>query len=367
LISTTNVGGGEQDLKKLTSVMNKDCFSNVVVSMTKQGPIAEEIKHNGIPVYSLEMIKGFPDIRGIVRLNRIIDQFNPDIIQCWMYHANLLGSFFKRKRVLGWNILCSDMDFKKYGFVYKDTVLLGRLLSSRLPQFIISNSYAAIKVHEKLGYKPKRWEVIPNGFDTDIFKQDIEARKIIRGEFEIPEDALVICRIARFDPMKDFQTLFSTARLLLEYNPNIYFLVVGRNVGHSNPELMKMISNIPYTSNLHLLGERHDINRILAASDISTSSSYSEGLPNILGESMACGIPCVVTDVGDSKYLVSDTGMVVPKQNPQALFEGIKKLIDAGPEYRAMLGNAARKRITENFSMEKCVKKYESLYMEYAK
>jgi glycosyltransferase involved in cell wall biosynthesis len=147
--------------------------------------------------------------------------------------------------------------------------------------------------------------------------------------------------------------------------PDVYFLLAGKGIDYLNQDICNRLKESPNLENIYLLGERHDINKILASIDISVSSSISEGMPSVIGESMSCCVPCVVTDVGDSKYLVGNTGIAVPKQNPEALFEAIKTLIDAGPEYRTKLGETARKRIIENFSLDKFVNRYESLYQEY--
>ena len=366
IISTTGTGGAEQNLLRLVTGMDKKSFRNTVVSMTGIGPIGENIRDSGIDIYALNMLQGTPDPRGIIRLVHIIHNVKPNIIQCWMYHANIIGILFKHKRLLIWNIRCSDMDITKYGLVYKYAIKAGAKLSM-IPDAVIVNSFSGKSYHEGIGYHPRKWNVIQNGFNINIFKPDPIERALIRSEMGIPQNALIIGLIARFDLMKDHMNFFEASRSLLEKHPDTHFILAGTGVERDNPEIIKLMRGIKKKEAFHLLGEKNNIPAILSSIDISSSSSYGEGFPNVIGESMACGVPCVVTDVGDSKYLVGDTGIVVPKQNPEALFMGIKSLIDAGHEYRAKLGEAARKRIIEQFSLEKCVKQYESLYLEYAK
>jgi glycosyltransferase involved in cell wall biosynthesis len=116
---------------------------------------------------------------------------------------------------------------------------------------------------------------------------------------------------------------------------------------------------------IHLLGERSDIPRLNAALDIASSSSaYGEAFPMVIGEAMSCGVPCVVTDVGDSARIVDNTGYVVPPREPQALANAWQKMIELGSEGRKALGQAARKRIIENFSLDFVVAEYESVFAQ---
>jgi len=361
LISTLDVGGAEQNLLRLISSLDKNTYDTTVVSMTDIGPIGKEIMNRGFSVHALNMKKGIPDPRGISRFKKIVSHVQPHIMQCWMYHANLFGVVFSRGRHLVWNIRCSDMDLSQYGFVYKYTVKAGGTFS-KIPDVIVANSVAGKEFHEGLGYEPGKWEVIPNGFDTDLFKPDETLRKGIRHELGIPDDAPVIGLIARFDPMKDHTTFFHAAHLLLETHPSVRFVLAGQDITQDNPEVHNLIGDFRNSPQFHLLGQRHDIPDVLTALDIATSSSLSEGLPNTIGEAMAAGIPCVVTDVGDSRVLVGDTGHVVPKKSPELLVRAWQKLIDAGPDHIRLLGGRARKRIEQHYSLDSTVKHYEKLY-----
>lgn len=364
LISTTDVGGAERNLQRLVCDMDGECFSNTVASMTAMGSVGREILENGIPVLCLGMGKGMPDPRGILNLKHIIDSFKPDIIQCWMYHANLLGLLFSHKRALVWNIRCSDMDLSRYGLVYKYTVKAGAIFS-KIPDVVIANSFAGKEFHEELGYNPERWEIIPNGFDTGLFKPDRKAGEKIRSELGIPMDAPVVGLIARFDPMKDHRTFFHAAHLLLKTHPSVHFVLAGRGITKENPAILNNMQEIQQHDHIHLLGERTDIPQVLSALDIaSSSSSWGEGLPNTIGEAMATGIPCVVTDVGDSRILVGNAGHVVPKNNPEILGRTWQGLIDAGPDHIRLLGEMARKRIQKHYCLGSSVKHYEELYSE---
>ena len=363
LISTLDRGGAEISLSRLVSNMDKYRFSNIVVSLKNVGPVGREIQNEGISVFPLNMKKGFPDPRGILTFNRILQRFRPDIIQCWLYHANLFGALFKHKAKILWNIRCSNMDLKTYGIIYRWTVKLGALFSS-VPQVVISNSRSGLIEHKALGFHSKRWKVIPNGFDTNQFCPNSTSRKEMRTELGILKDSIVIGRIARFDPMKGYQSFFKAVSRLHRNHPDVHFIVAGKGITKQNSELMNMIDRVSIT-NIHFLGERDDIHRIYPAMDIvSSTSAFGEGFPNNIGEAMSSGLPCVVTDVGDSKCIVNGTGIVIPKDDPIAIAQAWNRLINAGPDERKKMGVDARRRIQKHYNLASSVKEYEELYQD---
>jgi glycosyltransferase involved in cell wall biosynthesis len=183
-------------------------------------------------------------------------------------------------------------------------------------------------------------------------------------ELNIPEEAILIGLIGRFDPLKDHSCFLKAGAKLLSNKREVFFLLAGRGVDWQNQQLKQLIEKLGLSEKVFLLGERRDVHRITAALDISVCSSIVEGFPNVIGEAMSCGIPCVVTDVGDSAWLVGDSGMVVPPRNHGALCEAWLKLIEMGSVKRRGLGEKARKRIEDHFSIQMIVNKYEQLYEE---
>ena len=363
LISTLDRGGAEISLLKLVNGMSRDQFQNIVVSLKNVGPIGRLIQDSGIPVSSLNMRKGFPDPRGIIPFSKIINEFEPHIIQTWLYHANLFGILFKNKAKILWNIRCSKMDLKRYGNIYRWTVKLGALFSY-IPHVVISNSRTGRKVHEGLGYHPLQWEVIANGFDTNQFCPNSTSRKEVRTELGIPKDSIVIGRIARFDPMKGYQSFFKAVSRLHRNHPDVHFIIAGKGITKQNSELMNMIDRVSIKK-IHFLGERDDIHRIYPAMDIvSSTSAFGEGFPNSIGEAMSSGLPCVVTDVGDSKCIVNGTGIVIPKDDPIAIAQAWNRLINAGADERNKMGVDARRRIQKHYNLASSVKEYEELYQD---
>ena len=364
LITDLEIGGAEMMLYKLLSQMDRSRFRNSVISMVGNGPLARKIKELEIPVYTLEMKFGVPNPRGLFRLIRLLRKQRPIVLQTWLYHADFLGLLaakLVRLPQIVWNVRCSDMDMQHYS---KVSALVIRMLAalSSIPEAVVVNSESGCEFHERLGYRPRRWVLIHNGFDLDRFCPDAAARIKFRQELGLPNDAILIGLVARFDPMKDHATFLEAAHLLLEKDPRVHFVLVGSKITLENRELTAMINSGQYGKHFHLMGERDDVSYIMAALDMATSSSYSEGFPNTIGEAMACGVPCVVTDAGDSALLVGNTGMVVPIKNPQALAEGWEQMIKLDGSGRSELGVAARCRIEEQFSLPTNVTRYEEFY-----
>ncbi|HVN72425.1 MAG TPA: glycosyltransferase [Desulfomonilia bacterium] len=363
LISTLDVGGAEQNLFRLVTSMDKGAYENIVVCMTAPGIMGRRIEQAGIPVHSLKMRKGTPEISAAFRLRFTANIFKPDIIQCWMYHANVMGLTISRRYPILWNIRCSDMDLTQYGLVYRFAVMAGARLSG-IPQMVVSNSFAGMEAHKRLGYHPRKWVIIPNGFDTMTFKTDPDARSLIRADLGIPNDALTLGLIGRFDPMKDHATFFSAATLFSKSHPDTHFIIAGKGITDQNPTIRGYLGAAPDPEKFHLLGERDDIPYILASLDIATSSSSSEGLPNAIGEAMACGIPCVATDAGDTGLLLGDTGLLVSRRSPRNLCVAWERLAQMGPEARGEMGSRARERIMQFYSQDRATRSYEKLYQE---
>lgn len=370
IITGLNTGGAETMLYKLLSYIDRTKFESKVLSLTDIGSIGKKIEKLGISVKALGMKRGVPDPRYVFRLAAIFKKEKPDLVQTWMYHADLIGGLaakLVRNIPIVWNIRHSNLDPEGNK---KTTILTAKAcakLSKTIPKKIICCSEASFKVHSELGYKEEKMIVIPNGFDLDAFKPDVEARYSVRRELRIPDDAVIIGMVARFDPQKDHKNLINAAGVFCRSNKNIHFILCGDGITNGNKQLAKWIQEHNLQVNFHLLGRRADIARITTAFDIASSSSYGEGFPNVVGEAMTCEVPCVVTNVGDSAYIVGDTGIVVPPKNPLAMAKAWEKLIKLPAEERKILGKLARKRIEDNFEISSVVNQYEVLYNQLFK
>jgi glycosyltransferase involved in cell wall biosynthesis len=367
VISSLDVGGAEHTLENLVSHMDRNRFQNRVVCLIPVGEVGERIAAVGVRVDSLGMRRGRPTPSAVWGLAGLVRRERPDVVQSWLYHADLLAFFacgLARHRGLIWNVRASNMEMGKYRRLSGWAVASCARLS-HFPAAIVANSEAGRSYHEAIGYRPRRWVMIPNGVDVEKFRPDTEARWQVRRALGVSDESLLIGLVARFDPMKDHAGFLTAARLTLDANPMAHFLLVGEGVTPNNRVLAAHVVG-PLVGHVHLLGRRDDVPRLMAALDILACSSFGEGFPNTVAEAMACGVPCVVTDVGDAATIVGEAGLVVPRQTPKALAGGFCALAAMDAAERHRLGRLARARIEQDFSLKRMVLAYETLYLSLA-
>jgi glycosyltransferase involved in cell wall biosynthesis len=367
LINGLSTGGAEMMLYKLLSAMNREQFDPVVVSLTKHGALEERIKKLCVPIQSIGIQRGLPTPIAVWRLIRTVKHISPDLIQGWQYHGNLaaqLAQMFLKHRVpVLWNIRHSIYDLCQEKRMTAIMVKLGAQLSYKPERVIYVAQVSAIQ-HEALGYRAEKRLILPNGFDIQHFIPSEQARFQLREELRLSPSTIIIGKIARYHPMKDHTNFLRAAAHLLQSHPDVNFLLAGKNVDRTNSTLMALINELNLGARIHLLGERDDVHRIIAGLDIFSSASYSEGFPNVIGEAMACGVPCVATDVGDSALIIGELGRVVPPKQPETLAEAWRMLIEMGHAERVKLGAMARRHIEEYYSLSSIVSRYEQLYSD---
>ena len=369
VITSLGPGGAQRMLIRLAALSDRSQFEHLVISMHDDNLYEDEIRNASIRHVTLGMKRGRPEIGALIRLWRIFREFKPDIVQTWLYHADLMGSIAAKAagvRVIGWNMRCSDMDLGAYGRL---TLAVRKILAMVSPaaSYVLSNSVAGRDYHASIGYRPPQWEIIFNGFDVEAFAPDPQARRDVRRELGIGDDTPLIGMLARYDRMKDYPTFLAAASIVAKENPAVHFLAAGNDVALTNSELASAVDGADLRGRIHLLGARRDAARIYAALDLHTlTSAYGEGFPSVLGEAMACGVPCVSTDVGDARTVVGDTGVIVPPRDPHALADAWSSILRRPPEQRRELGARARKRILDHFNARDIVRKYESFYASLA-
>ena len=363
LITGLELGGAERMLMQVAGRADRRHFHPVVVSMTGPGSMGPLIEAAGVTVRSLGLRRGLPDPRGIPRLVRILRELRPAVLQTWLYHADLLGLIARRFGPPGrllWNLRCSEM---------ADTAALCRVLArcSSIPDGVVVNSQAGQRYHAALGYRPRRWVAIPNGFDTALFRPDAEARRRGRAELGIPADGVAILLPARYHPMKDHANFLAAAARLANRRPEVHFALAGAGAEPGNRALAQAVAAQGLGGRIRLLGERSDLAVLYPVFDIATlSSAFGEGFPNVLGEAMACALPCVATDIGDAAAIIGDCGIAVRPRDPEALAAGWEQLIGLGFERRAALGLRARERVVQRYDLASVVRCFEALYEEIA-
>ncbi len=363
VITGLNVGGAERMLVKLLAGFDRREIESTVVSLTGEGALAGAVREAGATLHELRMAGARDLPRALRQLRPIVHSVQPDVLQSWLYHADLLTTLARgaaREAPLVWTLRCSNMDLERYGIGTRIVRwLLARL--SRRPDLILANSRAGLDWHVAFGYHPRATDVIPNGFDVARFRPDPEARARLRRELGIGTDTVLVGTVARVDAMKDYPNLLAAGAQLAARDPRVHLVAIGKDTETLLPGPPALAGR------LHALGVRSDVERLLPGLDVfCLASAFGEGFPNVLGEAMACGVPAVVTDVGDAAAILGACGRVVPPGDPDALASGIGALLALDSNERASLGRAAAEHIRSNYEIGAVVERFAALYRKLA-
>ena len=368
VINDLGRGGAETMLLKLVSGMS-DRFEVAVVSLTTRGEMAEEFERAGAAVFAL--VSGLTSLAlAPLRLIARIRSWRPDVVSTWMYHSDLMGGLAARLAgvpAVAWNIRNSDLAVNSSSRITRAVVRFNARLSNQVPRVVLCCSMTAKRIHEELGFASDRFLLVPNGFDLGRFRPMPEMAASVRQELEIDPGAPLIGMVARWHPQKNHRGFIKAAALLRQRIGNAHFLLIGSGCEAGNTELEGMIRESGLDGHVRLLGQRLDTPRLNAALDVaSLSSSSGEAFPNVLGEAMACAVPCVTTDVGDAAFIVGETGRVVPAGDSAALAAAWAELLEMPRENRRSLGEAARRRVQENFELGVIRNRYEDVFLGLA-
>jgi glycosyltransferase involved in cell wall biosynthesis len=365
VITGTGLGGAEVMLDTVLRALGPG-YASQVVSLQPLGPVGERMRARGVVIDTVGMRAGVPDPRAVLRLTRLLRGIGPDLVHTWMYHADLVGGIAARLagvRRVAWAIHNSTLDPGVVKASTRAVVRACAALSGRVPDAILCCSDVARRIHVGYGYPDPRIEVIPNGLDIGRFAPDPHARHRLRAELGIAPEAPLVGLVARWDPQKNHAGFLRAAAAVRAARPETRFVLAGTRIEDGNPELAALVGAHGLRDAVRLLGPRDDVPQLMAGLDLLVSASvYGEAFPIVLGEAMACGVPCVATDVGDSALIVADTGRIVPPSDDAALAGAIVALLGATPEARRALGERARERIAGNFDIERVARRYEAFY-----
>lgn len=366
VITGLSTGGAEMMLLKLVTTQPNDPAHTLVISLLDEGTIGPRLAQAGITVRTLGMQRARPTLGSLMALRRAIAEFRPDLVQGWMYHGNLAASLANRlagsQVPVVWNIRQTVYRLEDNSRATSLLIRAGAMLSRR-PRAIVYNSRTSRDQHRVLGYHEERSLVIPNGFDLTRFSPNTTSRAAVRRELGLADETPLIGLVARYDPMKDFPTALRAMADVVHSRPDAHLVAAGRDVTPGNAELVALVRDLGIAANVSFAGEVADTPRLMAALDVYCSSSaWGEGFPNVIGEAMACGVSCVATDVGDTRYIVGDTGEVVPPRDSSSLGEALTRALQMSEEEHARIGAAARARIAAHFSLSDVVHQYDTLY-----
>lgn len=338
----------------------------LVVSLRPEGGLRARIEATGAELVDLGLSPGEISPKALVDLARRLRRWRPDLVHGWMYHGNLAamlaGWLAGRRPPIIWNIRHSlhDLGHEKRGT--RAVIRVGARLSP-FASTVIYNAYVSARQHEALGYASGRAEIIPNGFDTGLFRPEPEVRAAWRARLGVSPSTLLVGHVARYHPMKDHASLIRAAGQLAAKGVDLFLVMVGEGVTPQNEELASVVASAGLAKRVALLGERSDIPEIVPAFDLAVlCSAWGEGFPNVLGEAMACGVPCVATDVGDCGHLLTVGGTLVPGCDPEALAAAMEHLLRLPEDRRRDIGAAGRERVEREFALSAIAQRYTTLY-----
>lgn len=363
IITGLGDGGAERTLFKVCKydIINK----HIVISLKGPGKYFSLLNKSGIKVYCLHM--RFFSIHKFFSLIKLLHSLKPDVVQTWLVHADFLGGITARlagiKNII-WNIRYSNLEIGKAKLT---TILIIKILSKLsflIPKFIVIVSKKAKKIYEIEGYDKKKFKFIPNGYDLSILKPQKFQKIIFKKKIKIKKLVPLIGNVARYDQKKDHSNLLNALSLIRSKNIDFFCVLVGSNINKKNISLISEIKRLKLSNNVKLFGQNDNILQVMNGLDIFIQSSrYGEGFPNVVAESMACGTPCIVTDVGDAAFIVGKTGWVVPPKNPIKLAKVIEKVFNelSNKNWNKRCYKA-RLRIKENFSIGKMLQSYNEVW-----
>jgi glycosyltransferase involved in cell wall biosynthesis len=367
IITGLSTGGAEIMLLKLLEHMDRNYFSPSVISLTSKGEIGDQIERLGITVLELGMSNSKLNLWEFLLLLKSIRSLKPQLVHTCMYHADLLGGLAAKisgvKHIV-WNIRQSNLSPELNSKPTLRVMKICARLSNWLPDKIFCNSSAAQLSHELAGYQHKKMMVIPNGFDLKKFSPIISGYATVRDEFLLSANTKIVGLVARFDPQKNHLGFLKAAGVIHKSRPDIHFLLIGSGVDSNNDLLVRSMADHKVENVVHLLGRRDDIPYLMSAFDLLVSSSNGESFPNVLGEAMASGVPCVATDVGECAEIIGNSGRVVMAGDMENLAKSVLELLKLPKTELNKLGRVARARVEECYEISSVTNRFETFYKQ---
>jgi glycosyltransferase involved in cell wall biosynthesis len=362
LIVGLEVSGAELMLFRLVSALPK--HKNIIISLTSIGPVGNRLIDAGQTVHTLDL-RLLTFCHSLYKLWRLIRAYRPDVIQTWMYHSDLLGGILGRLagvRNIVWNVRNTEIPQGAWSLT-GIVVRLCAVFSHFIPRVIVCCAYAGLERHASLGYCRDRMVVIPNGYETQNLQEVLQSKFSVRAMYGISQTAFVVGIVGRFDRLKGFDIFIETAGLMVDRCPSeLLFIMSGRSLDEKNTTLSALIQNKGRQAQFKLMGEQKDVAEIMVALDVLCMASRSEGFPNVVAEAMLMQIPCVVTDVGDARIIVGQTGRVVLPGKPDVLADALLEIESMNEIQRRQMGHDARERIVMNYDIKIISQSYAEIY-----
>jgi glycosyltransferase involved in cell wall biosynthesis len=333
--------------------------------LTGKGEVGSRISDLGIPLMALDMHRNITSLSTFLKLIQYLREIKPDLVHTWMYHADLIGGIaakISKVPTIVWGVRSADFLHSKTRFLTRLTLLICAKLSSWLPNVVIYNSHKGVSYHKAMGYQEKYSVVISNGVDIDKFHPNNLARLKIRKDLGLSTQSVLIGIIGRYDLLKNHNGFIDAVTFFNRSAMNVHFLMVGNGLDSSNTAITRKLKNNKIETYCHLLGHRQDIPEIMAALDLLSLTSTSEAFPNVLIEAMACGVPCVATDVGDATLILEGSGWIIPINDMRALANTWEAFLSMSNEQIKYYRLRARERIKKYYEINHVLRQYEDVY-----
>tara|TARA_B100000212_G_scaffold108864_1_gene80973 strand:+ start:1322 stop:2449 length:1128 start_codon:yes stop_codon:yes gene_type:complete len=366
IITGLNKGGAETLLCNLCQFDKEHEHEIISLSYVKDSQSLSSM-HN-FSIHSLNFPVGKIRIFGLFKLYKLIKKIKPDAIQTWLIHADLIGGIaarFSGIKNIFWGVHHTILLPGKVKFSTIFVLKCNAFLSNFVPKKIIYCAEKSRQIQESIGFNKSKGLVIQNGYDIKNFSQNDILRKDFRNELGCSNNTFLIGHVGSYHPLKDQSNLIDALAFLNKKGFNYSAVLVGKDLDHNNDDLVCKIRENELTDHIFLLGERNDIPAVMNGIDLFVLSSISEAFPNVLNEAMACGTPCVTTNVGDASLIVDNTGWVVSPKDPKAIANAVFKAVDEKQSDNltwVKRKNECHKRIADHFTLEKMLKKYKEAW-----
>jgi glycosyltransferase involved in cell wall biosynthesis len=358
LIRSLGRGGAERQLIELARGLALQGHEILILTFYEGGVLAQELENQERITLCHAGKRGRWDLLGFwSRIYQPLKEFQPEIVHSYLSSANIAAVFLKpflREAKIVWGIRSSDMDLSAYdGF--SRALWRWEIFCSRFADSIIANSEEGKRVVIEAGFPSDKVSVVQNGIDTARFSRDREAGIQIRKRYGLSQDLPVIGFVSRRDPMKDIATFWKSLTLIEESGESFQVLLVGLEKHQDDDEFLKKLKK----TKIVFAGEQDELSPYYSAMDIYVSSSMSEGFPNTVAEAMACCLPCVVTDVGDSRLMLAGGGKAVPRKDFSTMASALRALLLLSTDQRMEMGEKNRSRILNLYNLRNLVERTE--------
>ena len=363
IITGLNEGGAEATLFNL--INNTKEQNNFIISLKGKGKYGALLRKKGIKVYSINFKFDFSLIKKFFYIIKIIKKINPDIVQTWMYHADLIGgiaSYIANKKNIFWGIHHTSLKFNSNKKSIILIATINRILSYVIPKKIIVCANKAKETHIKFGFDKSKFHIIHNGIDFRKFKKSKIKGLKYRKKISASENEIIFGTVARFDPNKDHLNLLKALKEIKKKHIKFKYLLVGKNMNKKNNYILRNIYKHNLEENIILLGEEKDIVSIMNTLDLHILPSKSEAFPLVLLESIACGTLSISTNVGDVEKIIKTNSLLVKPKNHISLYEGIMKFLAISCDEKSKIINQSILHIKKNYSVEKMANSYINIY-----